>query len=136
MKESNYYEELSVTTRQLADAFEELAYEKERNEMLAESAEEADELALSLTEANEVLIQQIDFYGESYEELVRLITAFDDPAFNLIDQLLVNSIPSAAIPDYVNVVRRLIRLIYEKGIELKEKTEEEEFGIDEEGTLY
>lgn len=136
MKESNYYEELAVAARQLADAYEEIAFDKERledcegNLALVESSYE------QTMEANELLIQQVDDIGEAYEELARMIESFDEPAFNLIDQLLVNSIPSAAIPDYVNVVRRLMRLIYEKGIELREEAEGEEEDIDEEGVLF
>lgn len=137
MRESNYYEELAVATRQLADAYEEIAFDKERLEDCQDSLEAIEGSYEQTLEVNEQLIQQIDEMGTAYKDLAALVQAFDEPAFNLIDQLLASSIPSAAIPDYVNVVRQLVKLLYEKGIKLKEEIEEiEEDYLEDEGILF
>ena len=136
MQESTYYDELSTVTRQLANAYDVIAFEKEKLESVNEDLHEMQDRYEITMSDNEDLIQQIDLLSEEYKNMSDLIASFDEPAYNLIDQLLVSSVSNAAIPDYVNVLRRLMKLIYDKGIELKAASEkEEEFEIDE-GILY
>ena len=133
MNEVSLYNELSNTTLKLADAYENIGLYKEHIDQLDEERENLIEANANLIEDNEDLINQISSYGARYSELADLVSSVDEASFNLIMQALEASIPQAAIPDFVGVVKRLVTLIYEKGVEIK--NEEYDLG-EEEGIIY
>lgn len=134
MNEVSLYNELANVTLKLSDAYEHIGLYKEHIDVLEGEREDLIEGNANLAEDNEDLIRQVDRYGALYAELADLVSSVDEASFNLIMQALEASIPQAAIPDFVGVVKRLVTLLYEKGVEIKES--EYDIEDEEEGIIY